>query len=305
MLERDRPPHGVKATEYSQTNSDSSPDLSSPQKTGIPSSSNASDVPPPKHKKDSASITCIPVYDDVVLKEPRLSTVPSTITCHPDTTPPKLPPPRGSAVRCDSETPPELPPRYRDSVVLSCVPIYDDVLPKEVSKVSVGLIQTSCDPDSPNEIPFSCDIDGEATSSDTETPPPLPPPYRDSAVFTSDCDDVKVLPDPKEVSEVPIGLTQTLCDPDSPSETPSLCDGEKAKASDTETPPPLPPPYKDCALLTPVYDDVGSPTNQTRTETNVIIQGFTSPFLNCGSPPPEAIPVYQDITEMSANNQKA
>jgi hypothetical protein len=83
----------------------------------------------------------------------------------------------------------------------------------------------------------------------------------------------------------------------------STCDRE-AFSSDGESPPPLPPPYRDSAFLMPVYDDVvidGSPANQTSTESNAVIHGFTSPFLNCEeSPPPEPIPIYQDIAGTSA-----
>ena len=352
MLERDRPPRGIEVTTSSQTGQSTPPDLPPPHTAKI-TMANTSDTSPniPPTHTDSTVLTCIPVYEDVMLKGSQSSAIPSTPIHHPNT-PPKLPPPRGSAIHCgsetstklppllydevlpkditvvpmalsqrllnpdspsklkspcdreasllDTETPPPLPPPYRDSVVLTCTPLYDEVLPKEVTVVPMGLTQMSPNPDSPSELPSPCD--GEATLSDTETPPPLPPPYRDSVVLTCTPLYDEVLP--KKVTVVPVGLSlsQTSPNPDSPSELPSSCDGE-ASSPDTETSPPLLPLCRDSALLIPVYDDVilkGSPASQTSTESNVIIRGFTSPFLNCGSSSPEPMPLNPDIPVISA-----
>ena len=274
MLERDRPPCGV---EVSGTGPTSQPDLPPPHRATILSISDSLHNVPPTRKDPPR----VPLYDDVILNvfQPSSSAVPSTPMHHADT-PPKLPPPRASTLLCGSETPQhKLPPS-----------LYDEVLPKGIT---VGV-----SPDSPFKLPSS--HDEEASLSDTESPPPLPPPYRDSVVLSCTPLYDEVLP--KEVTDAPTGVT--LCNQDSPPNLPPSRDGE-AFLSDTdlESPPPLPPPYRNSAFLMPVYDDViigGSPANQTSTESNAVIQDFASPFLNCDAPPPVPTRIYQDIAGTSA-----
>ena len=236
--------------------------LKESQPSAVPSTPIHPDTPPKLPPRGSA-IHCgsetspkLPplLYDEVLPKEITVVPMAASQRLHNQDSPSKLKSPcDGEASSSDTETPPPLPPPYRDSVVLTCTPLYDEVLPKEVTAVPMELTQMSPNSDSPSELPSSCD--GEATSSDTETPPVLPPPYRDSVVLTCTPLYAEVLP--KEVTAVPMGLTQMSPNPDSPSELPSSCDGE-ITLSDTETPPPLPPPYRDSVVLTctPLYDEV-------------------------------------------------
>ena len=274
MLERDRPPRGI---ELPMTGPTSQPHLPPPHRATIFSTSDSLHIVP-LIRKDPP---CIPLYDDVILNksQPSSSAVPRTPIHHADT-PPKLPPPRASTLLCASQTPHhKLPPS-----------LYDEVFPKDIT---VGVC-----PDSPSKLPLS--HDEELSLSDTESPPPLPPPYRDSVVFSCTPLYDEVLP--KEVTDAPTGVR--LRNRDSPPNLPPSHDGE-AFLSDTdlESPPPLPPPYRNSAFLMPVYDDVitgGSSANQTSTESNAVIQGFTSPFLNCDAPPPVPTRIYQDTAGTSA-----
>ena len=258
------------------------------------------DTPPTLPPRCRSTVHCgsetppklpLALYDEVLPKDNTMLLMGPTQRLSNSDSPSKLPLQScdGEESSSDIESPPPLPPPYRDSVVFTCTPLYDEVLPKEVTVQPTGLAPNSV---SPSKLPSSCDREVYASSSDTECPPPLPPPYRDSAFLMPVYDEVL----PKEVTVVPMGLAPN---PDSPSKHPSLCDGE-ASSSDEESPPPLPPPYRDSALLLSDDDDVileASPAKQTRAESSAVIQGFTSPFLNCDSPPPELMPIHQEGAE--------
>ena len=224
--------------------------------------------------------TCTPIYDDVTPRDIAMPNTPSTV---PDT-PPNLPPPRRSKVHCDSEIPPELPPPYRGSPIPTCMPVYDDVIPKESQPNRDSAVPNApmYHPDTPPKLPPPR---GSKVHCDSESPAELPPTCRHCAVLscTPLYDDVF----PKEATNVLNGNTQRLHNPDSPPHLPFQRDRE-ATSSDTETPLELPPPYRDSAVRMTVYDDANLKQSSAKKKNtpNALTQGFSSAFLNnCDSPP--------------------
>ena len=207
--------------------------------------------------------------------------------------------PSGILSEPPSQPPP--PPYRRHSAAPTSMPVYDDVIPRKFRPSLVPSTPTH-PPTTPPKLPpprgsklIRCDSE--------ESPPELPPRYRDSVVLAL-CGPPAPLYDDVHPSDPapPVHNRLSIQIEDSPAHLPP-------PRSDTESPPPLPPPYRDSDVQMLLYDEVIHEESQSSTTDNQpkssgAVLSFSSPFLTLDSPPQEAI-IYEEINELSANTQKS